>query len=210
MAGLLVVVAAVGLVHIATRYTGPRWAAGVAKPIPIFLLALALAATPTPADDRYRWLVVAGLTCSMVGDVWLLFPQHFRRGLATFLVAHLCYIGAFSRAGTASAGAWLLLVPFALAGAGMLACLWPHLRAQRPAVALYIGVLALMSWRAAVRVPAVDPPGGALALAGALAFMVSDGSLAVDRFARPFRAADAVVMTTYYAAQALIASSALL
>jgi uncharacterized membrane protein YhhN len=37
--------------------------------------------------------------------------------------------------------------------------------------------------------------------------MVSDGVLAVDRFVRRFAAADAVVMTTYYAAQILIALS---
>src|SRR5438093_1270345 len=54
---------------------------------------------------------------------------------------------------------------------------------------------------------ATEPAPGGLALAGALLFMLSDGLLATDRFARRFAAADAALMTTYYAAQTLIALS---
>jgi len=70
-------------------------------------------------------------------------------------------------------------------------------------------VIAVMGWRAAVRAMAVSTPApsGSLALAGALLFMLSDGLLATDRFARPFRSAEAAVMTTYYAAQTLLALS---
>jgi uncharacterized membrane protein YhhN len=65
-----------------------------------------------------------------------------------------------------------------------------------------------MSWCAIARAAAGDAPLGAAAGAGgAVCFLVSDGVLAVDRFARPFVGARAVVMVTYYAAQVLIASS---
>jgi len=56
-------------------------------------------------------------------------------------------------------------------------------------------------------VTAAPAASGGLALAGALLFMLSDGLLATDRFARRFAAADAALMTTYYAAQTLIALS---
>jgi uncharacterized membrane protein YhhN len=55
--------------------------------------------------------------------------------------------------------------------------------------------------------PDTPMPSGELARAGALAFMASDGVLALDRFVRRFGAAHAVVMVTYYAAQTLIAAS---
>jgi uncharacterized membrane protein YhhN len=45
-----------------------------------------------------------------------------------------------------------------------------------------------------------------LPLAGTL-FVVSDGTLAINRFRVRFRAAQFIVMTTYVAAQALIAAS---
>jgi uncharacterized membrane protein YhhN len=45
------------------------------------------------------------------------------------------------------------------------------------------------------------------AAAGALLFMLSDGMLAVDRFRRPFRWSRLAVLSTYFAAQWLIALS---
>jgi uncharacterized membrane protein YhhN len=207
--GLLMLVTVIGAAHIGARYAGPRWLTGILKPLPVLLLATTLAAAPAPADDRYRWLIVAGLLCSAVGDVWLLFDSRFRQGLASFLVAHLFYIAAFTRSGGGGPAAWLLLVPFAAGAAAFVGRLAPHLGRDRPAVGLYSSVLALMAWRAAVRALVVGVPGGTVALAGAVLFMLSDGTLAFARFARPFAAADAVVMVTYYAAQILIAASVL-
>jgi uncharacterized membrane protein YhhN len=134
----------------------------------------------------------------------------FLAGLTSFLVGHLFYIAAFSAAGGWEAWTLLVLVPIGLAAALMLAFLWPHLGRMRGAVVTYVLVIAVMVWRAAVRavVPATPSPSGALALAGAGFFMLSDGVLATDRFARPFAAADGVVMVTYYTAQTLIAASA--
>jgi uncharacterized membrane protein YhhN len=202
-------VVALGLGHILARYAGARAVAGVLKPLPV-LVVTGVTIAAAPADARYRAFVLGGLLCSMAGDVWLVFPRGFRPGLANFLVAHLFYIAAFATAGDWGAGTVATLAPFALAGAALLAALWRRLGAERAAVAVYVAVIVVMGWRAAVRAgaPGVVPPSGALALAGALLFMASDTLLAVDRFARPFAAADASVMTTYYAAQALIGASA--
>jgi uncharacterized membrane protein YhhN len=181
----------------------------VLKPLPIVLLVVLVSRTAS-TEPRYAAPLVAGLLCSMVGDVCLVFPGGFVAGLVSFLVGHVFYIAAFTSAGGWDAGAWVLLVPFVLSGGAMLTFLWPRLGRQRAAVTVYVLVIALMAWRAAVRaaLPATPSASGALALVGAVLFMVSDGILATDRFARPFAAADAAVMVTYYAAQAFIASSA--
>ena len=52
-----------------------------------------------------------------------------------------------------------------------------------------------------------DTPGSRLAAVGATLFMASDAVLALNRFRRPLRGAQAVIMLTYVAAQALIALS---
>ncbi|HIC51136.1 MAG TPA: lysoplasmalogenase, partial [Candidatus Marinimicrobia bacterium] len=44
-------------------------------------------------------------------------------------------------------------------------------------------------------------------LCGAVLFLISDGLLAINRFMRPFRVAQAVILTTYFTAQWLIALS---
>ena len=200
------VAVAVGIGHVAARYAGARRVAGVLKAIPIAILAMTAAFEPTPVSEAYRRLVVVGLLSSLAGDVWLVFPRGFVPGLACFLVAHVLYVAAFAPAAVSPQAA-LLGVGFALFAVGMFARLAPGLGRERLPVAVYVATIATMGWCAAVRAGSVGGPSGALALAGALLFMVSDGVLAIDRFVRGFAAADAVVMTTYYAAQILIALS---
>jgi len=204
----IALVLTLGAAHVCARVAGARRAGDVSKAVPIVLLAALVATEPAPVADTYRWLVFAGLLCSLAGDLWLLSAQGFVPGLASFLVAHLLYIAAFAPAGRWD-GRGALLAPFALGSLGMLRYLWRALGRERLPVAVYVSVIAVMGWRAAVRAAAATTfaTSGRLALAGALLFMLSDGLLATNRFARPFRSAEAFVMTTYYAAQVLIALS---
>ena len=202
------VVVVLGVAHIAARYTGRRALAGILKPLPILLLAVLVGLEGTRVAPAYRGLLVAGLLCSMAGDIWLVFPDRFVAGLASFLIAHVLYIAAFAPRAPTGRMAGLTLLPFLVFGALVLAYLWPHLGRDRAPVIVYMSVIVMMGWCAALRAPEVPAPSGVLALAGALLFMTSDALLAVDRFARHFAAADGAVMTTYYAAQTLIALSA--
>jgi len=78
----------------------------------------------------------------------------------------------------------------------------------KAAVVAYLLVIVAMAWRAAVRAQSPVLAGsGLLAAAGACLFLASDSVLAVERFRRPFRAAQPVVFATYWAAQLLIALS---
>jgi uncharacterized membrane protein YhhN len=127
-------------------------------------------------------------------------------GLASFLAAHLCYVAAFAP-GVTSSIARATMLPYVAALGALLGVLWPHLGGLRPAVVLYGATLSAMAWLAAARWRMRRTgPAAAAAVGGAL-FMVSDATLAIDRFAAPFSAATFVVMTTYIAAQWLIVSS---
>jgi alkylglycerol monooxygenase len=110
----------------------------VAKPLTM-LLALAVVFTQPASGER--GLLCGALLASLAGDVFLMLPgaQWFIPGLASFLVAHLCYIALF-RAGTrwfASRGA--LVATLAL-GAGMYLVILPGLpdAVMRVAVAAYV------------------------------------------------------------------------
>ena len=197
----------VGAAHLAAYYAGQRAIAGTLKALPILLLA----ASVHGADvESYGRLVASGLVLSAVGDVSLVFESGFLLGLSAFFLAHVCYITAFASGAvlTPVAGAVALgLGAFALA---MLRYLWPHVRRLRVPVTTYVGALSVMGWCAIAR--ATAPGAGtaeAAAAVGATSFLLSDSALAVNRFARPFAGAHAVVMVTYYAAQMLIARSAL-
>ncbi len=73
------------------------WLHYACKPLAtVLILWLALGAA-APGSSRYRWLVGAGLAASLAGDVFLMLPgDWFVFGLASFLLAHLCYVVAFA------------------------------------------------------------------------------------------------------------------
>ena len=89
----------------------------------------------------------------------------------------------------------------------MLWRLWPTLGAMKIPVTVYIGVILIMAWQAANRWLETRDTAGALALFGAYLFVASDSVLAVDRFRGRIRYAPFWVLSTYFAAQLLIALS---
>ena len=194
------VVAAIGA--IAAEARGRRRAFHLLKPLATALVFAVALAVPA-ADETYRRLIAAGLLFSLAGDVFLMLPRdRFVAGLASFLVAHLLYLAAFARGG---AGVTPGLVAFFAAFAGVFVrLLWPHLGGLRLPVAAYAAALSAMAWQAAEGALA-GRPGAALAAAGALLFAASDGMLAWNRFVRPLPHAQALVLSTYWAAQLLIA-----
>lgn len=185
-----------------------RWQVYAFKPLAT-LLILALALSRTPAGPSYyQWAVAAGLLFSTAGDVFLMLPRdRFVAGLASFLVAHLCYVGAFS-IGVPFGAAPLLWLPFFAAGGLVLALVWPGLKpALRAPVAVYVIVIAAMAGQAAGRWHMTGSVVALAAAVGAGLFVVSDAVLAIDRFRWKFRSARAVTLATYWAAQLLIALS---
>jgi uncharacterized membrane protein YhhN len=155
--------------------------------------------------DRRRW-VLAGLWFSLGGDVALLWPQQgFLPGLVSFLVAHLCYLVAFTRGARLAAPAWPFVAYAVVAGA-ILALLWPGVPAAlRLPVLAYVACLAAMAAQAAVLWRCEVPRGARLALGGAL-FVASDALLATNRFATPLPLSGLWILATYWSAQWCIAS----
>jgi uncharacterized membrane protein YhhN len=207
LVGLSLLAAVSGALHIRSEYRGPRAQGYVAKPLTTTaLIALAWLAPGSPAAP-YRELIVLGLIFSLAGDVFLMLPSdRFLPGLASFLIAHLLYIAAFSRV----QGFQLSLValaPFALASAALLRLLWPHLAGMRVPVVFYVVVIVTMGWQAAAQWWSVGESWALLALVGAILFTISDAALALNRFRAPFAAAPATILTSYYLAQWLIALS---
>lgn len=173
----------------------------------IILLALWGAITATAANPvAYAWLIVAGLILGLAGDVFLMLPErYFLPGLASFLAGHWFYIAAFM-AGVGVLISWWLL-PLLLVGGVIYGLLHPHLDRMRLPVIFYIITILLMAGQALGRWSLLDTTGALLAAAGSFLFVISDAALALNRFRQPFRSAHLLVLSTYWAAQWLIAIS---
>lgn len=178
---------------------------------PLTTILILLRAWPRGHDvPRVRALVLAGLVLSLAGDIALLWPaQGFLPGLVAFLLAHLCYIAAFTR-GVRFAARPLALVFYAAAAAAVLWQLWPHVPgALRGPVLAYVVALAAMASQAAVvwlaaRGGAAQSRARVLAIGGAL-FLCSDALLAINKFASPLPAASLWILASYWSAQWCIA-----
>ena len=205
---LSILILAAALLAIGAEYRGPRWVVYLCKPLTTALiLALAIG---HGGERTHTILIVIGLLCSLAGDIFLMLPQdRFIAGLVSFLLAHLVYSAAFIIAadGPWTVTALLTLIPLLAYGLAAFLILRPHLGPFLVPVLCYMLVILFMAWRGVELARQYPEPGPVLAAAGALVFVISDTALAYNRFARPFRTAQALVLGTYFVAQWLIALS---
>jgi len=188
---------------------------------------IATAVAAGAADTAYGAWVLAALCLGWVGDLALVSARRawFLLGLGSFLLSHLTYIGAFATVRPNALVA--ILVAAALLGpaAFVVRWLWPHLAADmRGPVVAYIAVITAMVAAAAGAVTGTGPalpavaalttgeplPGWiwkAAVMVAAVAFYLSDVSVARDRFVAPGFGNRIWGLPLYYAAQLLFALS---
>lgn len=148
-------------------------------------------------------LLIAGLLFCMLGDGLLVY--WFVPGLAAFLTGHLFYIAAFWGRRRLSRLRLASLLPIGAYSVFMGARLVDALKlggdyALTAPVLAYILVISLMLWSSMLT-------GNRWAITGSLLFVVSDSILAWNKFVSEVPYSNALIMSTYYAAQFLIARS---
>lgn len=192
---------------LAADFSGRRWLEWVGKPAAS--CAFIVAALHWGAlDSVYGLVVLFGLVLGAVGDV-LLIPDRqdaiFLGGMVAFLGGHLAFAVAFGLLpldAIAAIGAALLLA----AGA------WPLLRWLMPSVpyplrAPVLAYLVVISAMTIIACGATAAGASILIAGGAVAFAVSDLSVARDRFVQKVPINRIWGIPLYYAAQMAIAAS---
>ena len=201
---LTIVLVASALIAIVTANGDRGWwsAHYIAKPLATIAILLIALTASDPVSPRYRRLIVAGLACSLVGDILLMLPgDHFVPGLGAFLIAHLCYIGAFlSQSRLASRP--VAFVGYAFVSATLVSSLLPVLPvALRMPVIVYVVVITTMAAQSAVWMLHTGHEPARRAAMGGAWFVVSDATLALDRFRGDVPYRDLFVLGTYFIAQ---------
>lgn len=205
------------LLHIAfvitaalSTLSGMGWLPGywVFKPsvMVVAIVFVASYAGSTGAGPSFRLFLWGALVGSLAGDVFLMLsPNFFIPGLASFLVAHLFYIGLF-RQGQRWFPSKRALVGVLAAAAIMYAIVWGGLNdpVLKAAVAAYVVVIALMASQALGRAVVLGTAAAWRVGIGACVFMVSDSTIAINKFVVPVPWAEFWILSTYYAAQWLI------
>ena len=168
------------------------------KVLPILILCgLAIAYIPAP----YTLWVLLALLFSAGGDVVLGLDstQYFVVGLGLFLIAHLFYVVALAQNLAFTTISLLPLLLLLILMVGLVSQLYPQLGKLRVPVMLYIGVIAVMGIAATLHAPF-----STLLVVGAIIFILSDATIAINKFLQPVPYRDFIVMATYYTAQLLL------
>ncbi len=180
----------------------------ITKPLTTTLIIVPVLALVPSSEGAYIPLIAGGLAFALLGDILLMLPdERFVLGIASFAATHLLYLAAFiSTAGIALLN--LSTIPLIIFAVLMVRFLLPGVRKslQIPILA-YVVLITVMTAQAIGAALESESIGLAIAAAGAVLFLASDAMLAVDRFRVPFLAARAVVLSTYWLGQWLIALS---
>jgi len=219
---LLSLAALSGALHIYFDYKKNIKATYIFKPLVCALLMLLVYGLGQESVSNYRNLIFAGLLFSMFGDIFLMLKnEKFELGLASFFVAHLFYIVAFFQFIDVDKNIpWIYYFSLLI----IASFVWAYLKdgvarvssgkLKVPVIA-YITVIIIMvmsarTWQIQASEFGFDGltvSSATLAYIGALFFMASDLNLAINKFKKPYKAAQFVTLSTYYMAQILIALS---
>jgi uncharacterized membrane protein YhhN len=203
---------AVGLISVSAafaisgKYQRSKFLHYAFKPLTMVMIISLAWERKVGEPSLYSYLILAGLCVSLFGDIFLMLPQrYFRPGLMAFLAAQFLYISAFSRnlGALSFTPLWIILTYATL----VFLFLYRSLGKYRWPVLGYMLAISAMAWLALNRHFSRLDLSGLLAAVGALLFLVSDSVNAVNRFKKPFVAAQLIILSTYFAAQLLFALS---
>lgn len=183
------------------------------KPLLMPLLILFLVSQVTQLD-RLGKLVIIGLILSTFGDVFLMLrsADFFVPGLASFLLAHVCYIMGFKSILKSNGGQPKSYVLAVFGGLSLFLTgfLWVLLSAmletaeKKPfifPVIVYAVVITSMGLVMAMRRGLVSNESFRFGIIGAISFIISDSILATNLFVTEIPLASLWVMSTYVFAQ---------
>jgi uncharacterized membrane protein YhhN len=175
-----------------------------AKPLLMVTLLLYFVSA-TKQYPGWRNYAIAALVFSWAGDVFLISSDWFIAGLVSFLIAHIFYIIAYQKTGAASGVLRPLdIAIFVLYGGVLVWIIYPGLGELLAPVLIYAAVLLAMGIWAHKRRGATCARSFKLVAAGAILFALSDGLIAVNKFAFDIPAERILIMSIYMTAQYLI------
>jgi uncharacterized membrane protein YhhN len=184
---------------------GPKWLPWIAKPIAS--LGFVGLAWIMPPHDRAGWTLFVGLVLCLVGDLCLLSraKARFLAGLVAFFAGHVAYAAAFWQRGVSVSTAVIAALALAIPAVIVWRWLKPHVEpAMRGAVVAYIVAITTM---VACAFGGAGVRAEWLTVVGAIAFYLSDLSVARDVFVKPAFVNRLWGLPLYYGAQLCLAAT---
>ncbi len=159
-------------------------------------------------QGRADYFMLIAIVFSCLGDILLMLENKFVLGLGSFLLAHISYIFAFlidNKGFVFNKKDRLLAALLIVAlGIGFIFYLSPYLGSLKIPVTIYSATILTMLLTTLNRWKTVRFDSFQWVFMGAILFVISDGMIAVNKFAQPFPFAGLLIMLTYGVGQYLI------
>lgn len=176
------------------------------KPLTTVLIILLPMLFGRKAPKTYWTLTVAGLLLCLIGDIFLLDSNYFVFGLASFLMAHMLFTVSFVALDKFKLY-WTPLLVLFIIGLGYYYFLYPDLESLAIPVFLYFLFIVVMCWQGISLYIWKKTTAHSMIAIGVLLFLLSDSILALNKFVAPFDWSGILVLSTYWAAVALLANA---
>lgn len=203
------------LVHLISIQFGLTNLQIISKPLIMVLLMNYFLVSTNKSEHPTFFVIAVAIVFSWLGDVFLMFqskyPSFFIIGLGAFLVSHIFYIVAYKRSRGAEIESQLSKPRLArydffllLICSSLIIVLYPHLGDMMIPVIIYALTITYMAITSVHRFGKTSVSSFWMVTVGALLFMFSDATIALDKFVEPIPNARLIIMTTYISAQFLI------
>lgn len=180
----------------------------LAKPAIVTSLIFLFVKTSTHISKPIKFLTIAALIFSLLGDILLMlvsdWEHFFTFGLISFLLAHIMYILVFLKHRNKTLKPIAFIILLIMFAAFLFFILYNGLGDMMIPVIIYMLVILTMATAAYLRKGSVNELSYKLIFFGAILFMISDSLLAINKFYMPLLLADISIMITYALAQFLI------
>ncbi len=182
----------------------------VTKPLILLSLLVYFSINAKHLSKSSYYLMLAALSLSLMGDIFLLFDnrsnQFFILGLVSFLLAHLTYGAIFLKRRNKKLPIYIYGVLMILIAIGMALFFYlkDDLKALTYPVVIYVLGILFMAGTALIRIGKVPSSSFLWVFIGALFFVASDSILAINMFKFDVPWAHVWIMGTYATAQYLI------
>ncbi len=177
----------------------------ILKPLTTILIILVAVLNLSGGKTALGIGILFGLIFSLLGDVLLMFEEkYFLHGLVAFLITHIFYAFAFY---SGSKTFYLSLIPILLFSGFIYLLIQSGLGKYKIPVIVYMFIASVMVWTAVNRFFTFTDTSSLFIVCGAILFILSDGMLAINKFAKEIRFAEIFILGSYYAAQYFIAMS---
>lgn len=155
---------------------------------------------------RYTLYIISALFFCLVGDILLLNNNYFVFGLVAFLIGHILFTLGFTSISGIKRYPQTLIILLIIGGA-YYAYLFNSLSTLAIPVFIYFIFITLMCWQGIGLYIWKKRKVFLYVAISVVLFLISDSTLALNKFKVPFEASRVIVLATYWLSIALLANS---